>query len=119
MPNSPAEAWFYTEEEKKWQAERIRENKQGYGNSNIKWYQVKEAFLDPHTWLYSCTVFVSSIPNGAITTMLNLLLSGFHLDGIQSLLMALPCGGSEIVGWCSLRLHLPTSFRTTAWFGQL
>lgn len=98
MPNSPAEAWFYTEEEKKWQAERIRENKQGYGNSNIKWYQVKEAFLDSHTWLYSCTVFVSSIPNGAITTMLNLLLSGFHLDEKQLLLMALPCGGSEIVG---------------------
>lgn len=98
MPNSPAEAWFYSEEEKKWQAERIRENNQGYGNNHIKWYQVKEAFLDPHTWLYSLAIFVSSIPNGAITTMLNLLLAGFNLDVKQSLLMALPCGGSEIVG---------------------
>lgn len=98
MPNSPAEAWFYSEEEKRWQAERIRENKQGYGSNKIKWYQVKEAFLDPHTWLYCCATYVGSIPNGAITTMLNLILSGFNLDDKHSLLMALPCGGAEIVG---------------------
>lgn len=98
MPNSPAEAWFYTEEEKRWQVERIRDNKQGYGSDKIKWYQVKEAFLDIHTWLYCFTVFVNNIPNGAITTMLNLLLEGFNYDKKDSLVMALPCGGSEVVG---------------------
>lgn len=98
MPNSPAEAWFYTAEEKRWQIERIRENKQGYGSNKIKWYQVKEAFLDIHTWLYCFTVFVNNIPNGAITTMLNMLLQGFNYDKKQSLVMALPCGGSEVVG---------------------
>lgn len=46
MAPSLLEATFFTEEEKPLAVERLRENHQGIGSDEFKWYQVRETFTD-------------------------------------------------------------------------
>lgn len=52
IPDTPAKAWFLTEEERLLTIERIRSNKQGFGNKKFKMYQLVEVFKDIRTYLY-------------------------------------------------------------------
>ena len=51
MPATPMEAFFLTEEEKYHMVRRVADNKTGIENKSWKWDQVKEAMVDPKTWL--------------------------------------------------------------------
>lgn len=51
MPATPMDAKFLTKEEKYHMIRRVAENKTGISNKEWKWYQVKEAFIDPKTWI--------------------------------------------------------------------
>ncbi|SCU82851.1 LADA_0C08306g1_1 [Lachancea dasiensis] len=98
IPDDPSKAWFLSEREKFMVIERIRSNQQGFGNHNIKWYQVKEAFTDVRTWLYFAFSVGSNIPNGGLTNFMNILIkSDFGYDTAQSLLMTMPTGAVELV----------------------
>lgn len=101
IPNNPSEAWFLTEEERSLQVERIRDNKQGYGSNKIKWYQVKEAFMDLRTWIYFAFPFANNIPNGGLTNFQTLLLKQLGYDTRHTLLMGLIGGAVEVVGCCA------------------
>jgi MFS transporter, ACS family, allantoate permease len=46
-------AKFFSEEEKTLAVERFRENYQGIGSHQFKWYQVREAFSDMRVRLES------------------------------------------------------------------
>ena len=108
IPDSPATAWFLTEEEKMLMVERIRGNRQGFGNKHFKMYQLKEALSDINVWLFFVYALSGDIPNGSLTNFASLLLKGnFHYSGKKSLLMQTPGGAIELVG-CSLfgLLHL-------------
>jgi len=67
MPDSPLTAWFLTPRERAMAIQRIRGNNQGVGNRHFKWYQVKEALLDPCTWIFCSYSLVADIPNGGIS----------------------------------------------------
>ncbi|KAJ9112114.1 hypothetical protein QFC20_002294 [Naganishia adeliensis] len=67
LPDTPLTARFLTAREKEVAIERIRSNQQSVGNHDYKLYQVKEAFTDPMTWLYSLYAIALNIPNGAFT----------------------------------------------------
>lgn len=45
----------------------MRINQQGIGNKHFKWYQAKEALLDPMTWAFFFFALIADIPNGGIT----------------------------------------------------
>ena len=46
MAGSVVTAGFFDDEERTSAVERLRDNHQGVGSQQFKWYQVKEAFLD-------------------------------------------------------------------------
>lgn len=101
IPDTPAQAWFLTEDEREWQVQMIREanSSSGYGTPVIKTYQITEAVLDPATWLAAMYMILSDVPNGASTGFSNILLEGFGFDTTKkSLLMGLPCGALSLVG---------------------
>ena len=82
--------------------ERVRINQQGIGNRHFKWYQLKEAVLDPITWAFVFLALVGDIPNGGITNFFNLLIKSFGYTTNQSLLYGTISGAIEIVvllGW--------------------
>lgn len=103
IPDAPSKAWFLTEEEKLMVVERIRENKQGFGNHHFKKYQFLEALKDPLTWLFALFAIASNIPNGALTNFGSLLMTDdFHFDSKKALLMQTIGGGVEVVGCIGL-----------------
>lgn len=112
IPDTPAQAWFLTEDEREWQVQMIAEENAsaGYGTPVIKTYQIKEALLDPATWLAGLYMILSDVPNGASTGFSNILLQGLGFASTEkSLLMGLPCGalclvGCLITGICSIFL---------------
>lgn len=60
MPDSPMTAKFLKGEDKLIAVERLRMNQQGVGSGVWKWDHVKEAMIDPKTWLWLCSIFVIS-----------------------------------------------------------
>ncbi|CAK7896337.1 allantoate permease [[Candida] anglica] len=103
VPDTPAQAWFLTNEEKSLVVERIRTNQQGFGNRHFKKYQFIEAIKDYKTWLIFIFGLSSNIPNGGMTNFGNILLtSDLGYTAKQSLLMQMPSGAVEIVGCIGL-----------------
>ncbi|ANB12554.1 allantoate permease [Sugiyamaella lignohabitans] len=127
IPDVPTKAWFLTKEEKLLVVERIRTNKQGFGNRNFKMDQVKEAFTDMRLYLNFVVMILIEIPNGGMTNFqskfclyfkrkrnlkkrkidknreftnifLGILLTGLGYDTLGALKMSAPQGAVEFVG---------------------
>jgi ACS family allantoate permease-like MFS transporter len=64
MPDNQMNARWLSKEDRLLCIERIRGNQQGVGNKHWKWYQMKEALLDPLTWAFCFYALVADIPNG-------------------------------------------------------
>lgn len=97
IPDSPATAWFLTEEERLYQVQRIKSNQQGFGNKRFKRYQLVEAFKDVRTWIYIVWGLTAQIPNGGLGSFGSILLHktlGYSSEG--ALLMGLPQGAVQI-----------------------
>lgn len=67
LPSSPADAWWYTPEEKIVAIERLREGQLGVRCSKIKISQIKEAMLDVKVWIITMMMGIAYIINGAIS----------------------------------------------------
>lgn len=98
IPDTPAEAWFLSETERAQVLERIRDNKQGFGNRHFKWVQFKEVWIDPRTYLYFFLQVLGNIPNGSLTNFGSILITGMGYDSTQALLLNMPTGAVEVVG---------------------
>lgn len=69
LPDTPMEARFLKEEDRKKAILRVKENMTGIKSDKVKWGQVKEALLDVKSWLIVALQLASNIPNGAVTTV--------------------------------------------------
>lgn len=67
VPDSQLNARWLKKEDRVLAIARVRINQQGIGNKHFKWYQVKEALLDPMTWAFFFYALIADIPNGGIT----------------------------------------------------
>jgi MFS family permease len=68
FPNSPAQAWWFTDEEKRVAVERLRMSQTGVRCQKIKWPQFREACLDPKVWIIAIMMgAVSLFPTLACT----------------------------------------------------
>lgn len=98
IPEIPSKAWFLNEQERLQVVERIRGNKQGFGNKKFNKEQAKEAFIDIRTYLIFFAVICMNVPNGGITNFGAILVNGLGYTEDRSLLMMMPTGGCQIVG---------------------
>lgn len=99
VPNTPHGAWFFTEEEKRCHVEWIRENQAGYGNHHFKWYQVRETFIDPRTYLSFAIMVLWSVPNGLVTSMQSLYLESFGItNAVDTMHWGALCSACEFFG---------------------
>lgn len=62
-PSNPIKAKWLTPEEKAIAVLRLAENETGIDNKKFKWYQVKEALIDPSFWLLNLNTLANCIPN--------------------------------------------------------
>lgn len=67
LPNSPADAWWFTEDEKIVAVERLRSGQLGTRCSKIKKDQILEAVLDIKVWIITMMMGIAYVINGAIS----------------------------------------------------
>ncbi|KAI5856784.1 allantoate permease [Durotheca rogersii] len=91
LPDSPMTSRL-TREEKIWAIERLRENQTGIENKHFKWYQVRDCFTDPQTWIIAFITVAMSIPNGAISSFQATIIKGFGYTSKETALLSIPSG---------------------------
>ena len=69
LPNLPSTAKFLSPQERSVACQRVAVNRQGVKNRHFKWYQVRQAALDPKSWLLFLIALGGSLPNAALTSV--------------------------------------------------
>ncbi|UKZ72505.1 hypothetical protein TrVFT333_000135 [Trichoderma virens FT-333] len=126
MPDSPMEAKFLKEDEKVIAIERLRMNQMGIGSGVWKWEHVREAMLDPKTWLWFCLMLTISIPSGGISTFGPLIIQSFGFSSFTTILFNIPFGavqmistlGVLLVGYYIISVYPGISPLIYSWSGQ-
>jgi membrane-associated phospholipid phosphatase len=95
LSNSLADLWFrkwLNDEERKVAIERLRNNQTGIKNRLIKWYQAREAALDPKTWLFVLFGLSTQVVNGAVSNFGSLIVKGFGFSSLHTTILQIPYG---------------------------
>ncbi|KAF2437731.1 MFS general substrate transporter [Karstenula rhodostoma CBS 690.94] len=96
-PDSPMEAKFLKGNDKLVAVERLRMNQMGVASRVWKWDHVREAFIDPKTWLWFLMLTAVSIPSGGITTFGPLIIQSFGFGKFATILFNMPFGAVQII----------------------
>lgn len=99
IPDNQLNCRWLNERDRLLALERVRENEQGIGNTKFKWYQFREALLDPLNWALFAYGVLSDIPNGGITNFFSQLIENFGYTKQESLLYGTP-GGAVVIFAC-------------------
>ncbi|KAJ0279587.1 hypothetical protein CBS470a_009199 [Colletotrichum nupharicola] len=96
---------------------RIRSNNTGNDKTAIKgwkWKQVRECLIDPCFWFAGMNAFLSSVPNGGLTTFGSIVIKSFGFTSLQTILIEIPrsvmsvvifiCVGLTCSKWSNLRM---------------
>lgn len=115
LPNSPRTIWGFTHDEKLIMIARMRRNQTGVEQNRINWKQIKEAYMDYKTWLFTLLGFASNIPNGGISNFSTLVIQGLHFDTLHTALLGIPQGVLVVI-WIGLgalaNRFMPNNCRT-------
>ena len=109
LPDSQMNAWWLSSQDRVLAVQRIRVNQQGIGNRKFKWYQLREAFLDPMTLMIAFYAIAANIPNGGLTNFFSQLIVSFGFTPEESLLYGCPAGAVAIISiltWGALSRYL-------------
>lgn len=115
LPNSPATFWGFNHEEKLLIIARMRRNQTGVERRQISWDQIKEAYCDYKTWLFTLLGIIANIPNGGISNFSTLVIKGLGFDTLQTALLGIPQGVIVVI-WIVLgaiaNKYMPNNSRT-------
>jgi hypothetical protein len=92
LPDSPINAKWLTPSEKVYMVKRMAANRTGVSSNEFKWDQVREAFMDPRTYLVMLFNFGINIPNGGLSTFNAIIIKNLKFTSVQSSLMGMPTG---------------------------
>lgn len=118
LPDSQLSVGWLDEREKAIAVDRIAVNSQGIGNYAWQWYQVREAFTDPRTYLYFIFSMFENIPNGGIGTFGSIIINSFGFGTRKSLLLNMPLGVIDM-GTKLVLMNLSDYFQDRTGFAML
>ncbi|OLN97808.1 putative transporter C417.10-like protein 3 [Colletotrichum chlorophyti] len=116
---TPSEVLWLSKEEKEMASARIMSNNSGHDRTAIKgwkWKQVRECFIDPCFWFAGMNAFLSSVPNGGLTTFSSIVITSFGFTNLQAILIDIPRSVASVLIFiavgitCSKRANLRTWF---------
>ncbi|CAJ2502982.1 Uu.00g103760.m01.CDS01 [Anthostomella pinea] len=90
---TPSEVRWLSPEEKKMANARIANNNTGHDRTGVKtwkWKQARECLVDPCFWFAGINAFLSSLPNGGLTTFSSIINTGFGFTNLQVILLDIP-----------------------------
>lgn len=115
LPNSPRTIWGFSHDEKLIMIARMRRNQTGIEQRRINWAQIREAYLDYKTWLFTLLGFLANIPNGGISNFSTLVIQGLGFNTFQTALLGIPQGVLVVI-WIGLgalaNRFMPNNCRT-------
>ncbi|KAM0715236.1 hypothetical protein Q7P37_008734 [Cladosporium fusiforme] len=115
LPNSPRTIKGFSHDEKLIMIARMRRNQTGIENRGINIKQIKEAYMDYKTWLFTLLGFVSNVPNGGISNFSTLVIQGLGFDTLHTALLGIPQGVLVVI-WIGLgalaNKYMPPNSRT-------
>ncbi|KAJ3110061.1 hypothetical protein HK100_003165 [Physocladia obscura] len=115
LPNSPVSFKGFSHEEKLVMIARMRRNQTGVENDKINWQQIKEAFVDYKTWMFTLLGFLGNVPSGGISNFSTLVIQGLGFNTLQTALLGIPQGAFVVI-WIGLGAltnhYLPKNSRT-------
>ncbi|WWC95843.1 hypothetical protein V866_002710 [Kwoniella sp. B9012] len=97
MPDDIKSARFLDVREKAIAVERLRANNTGTKTSHWEWYQCREAFLDPKTYLFGIMLLVTAIPSSGISSFGGLITKGFGFTSFQAILFQIPMAALMVI----------------------
>ncbi|KAK8020198.1 hypothetical protein PG990_005336 [Apiospora arundinis] len=101
LPNSPRTIRGFTHDEKLLMIARMRRNQTGIEQRRIHWGQIREAYTDYKTWLFTLLGFMSNVPNGGISNFSTLVIQGLGFGTLETALLGIPQGALVVV-WIGL-----------------
>ncbi|ORY21526.1 putative allantoate permease [Naematelia encephala] len=93
LPDSPVSARWLTERQRVVAVMRLKNNQTGVENKTYKLYQVKEALLDPKTWLVFFTNICLNVP-----TFNSIIVASLGFTSRETTLLSIPTG---LISWVS------------------
>lgn len=96
LPDDIISAKRFKLEEKALLIGRSRLGRTGVINHQIKWYQIREALIDPQVWiLFFFTLFNETV-NGGIANFSKLIIKGLTHDALTAVALGIPMGAFQI-----------------------
>ncbi|KAM0470669.1 hypothetical protein ACHAP7_009467 [Fusarium lateritium] len=96
LPDSIMTARQFTLEERALLIGRSRLARTGVLNKNIKWNQIREAFIDPQVWLLVLFILLNEIINGGIANFGKLIIKGVVKDPLETVALGIPMGAFQV-----------------------
>ncbi|KAK1454787.1 major facilitator superfamily transporter [Colletotrichum paranaense] len=110
LPDSILSAKRFSLEERALLVGRARLAKTGVLNKTIKWYQVKEACLDPQVWLLTLFVLLNEVINGGVANFGKLIIKGLVTDPLLTTALGIPQGAFQVF-WILTGAYTASKFR--------
>lgn len=92
VPDTPMDAKFLNERQKKILVLKLRENQTGISSNVFKMHQFKEAMMDIKIWIFFLIGFFGNVPNGGFSNYGTLLIQGFGFSVLGTTLLQIPYG---------------------------
>ncbi|TFL04919.1 MFS general substrate transporter [Pterulicium gracile] len=92
VPESPFETHWFTRTERLMLVSRKRDDHHGVERRQWDAGQMKEAAVDPKTYLFFLFGFTANVPNGGTSNFGTLIVQGFGYDHLETALMQIPYG---------------------------
>ncbi|KAH8648195.1 putative allantoate permease [Tricladium varicosporioides] len=102
LPNNPLEARWLSDREKYMLVQRKAHDNTGLESKTFKPHQIREALLDPKTWLIWFAIIALQVPNGGLTTFNTLIIQGLGFDNMKTSLLAMPPGAMSTLSGIGL-----------------
>lgn len=96
LPDDIITAKRFTLEEKALLISRSRLGRTGVLNHQIKWYQIREALIDPQVWILFLFTLFNEIINGGIASFGKLIIKGLTNDPLTTVALGIPMGGFQV-----------------------
>ncbi|CCT65215.1 related to DAL5-Allantoate and ureidosuccinate permease [Fusarium fujikuroi IMI 58289] len=92
LPTNPQSAWFLNEHERKLAFERVQGARHSVETGEWNYAQMREAFMDPRSWLFFLICVFSTIPGGGMTAFGSIIIKDFGYSVLQTQLLSMSVG---------------------------
>ncbi|KGO69909.1 Major facilitator superfamily domain, general substrate transporter [Penicillium expansum] len=96
LPDDVISSKSFTLDEKALLIGRARLGQTGIMNHKIKWYQIREALIDPQVWILFFFTLLNEVVNGGIASFGKLIIKGLTDDSATAVALGIPFGGFQI-----------------------